>query len=286
MIQWPQRAKAAIEKLFEPIQDIDVYVEDANDEVFYRTLLNKISDGKVNIARVFALGGRSAVIQAATQHDFSRRRAIFLVDGDLDWVRGCSPPNVPGLYQHNAYCIENIILCKKALAFVLSQDVVLLEDEAEKILNFDAWINSIQQPLVTLFAAFGTAHEIAPSIPTVSIGVGVLCTANKKTKSASLDLTKVDCKSKSILSVVEGVGGKDLVEITYARILQRLQALPFPLHGVSGKDFLLPLVDFLLQSHGCRITRRSLRVRLAAAGDMSRFSSLHEALLNAARGYA
>lgn len=286
MIQWPQRAKAAIKKLFEPIQDIDVYVEDTNDEVFYRTLLNKVSDGKVCIARVFALGGRSAVIEAATQHDFSQRRALFLIDGDLNWVRGSPPPNVVGLHQHNAYCVENLLLCKKALAFVLSQDAVLSEEEAEKTLNFDTWVSSIQSPLITLFAAYGTAHEVAPALPTVSKGVGVLCTSCRKTKHTSLDSIKANQESEIILSATEKIGGKDLVTHTYSRILHRLQSLPFPLHGVSGKDFLLPLADFLLQSHGCRIKRRSLRVRLATAGDMNRFSSLHEALLNAARGYA
>ncbi len=285
MIHWPQRARAAIKKLFEPLQDIDVYVEDTNDEVFYRTLLNRVSDGKVRIARVFALGGRTAVIEAATHHDFSRRRALFLIDGDLNWVRGAPPPNVIGLHQHDAYCVENLLLCKKALAFVLAQDAVLSEEDAEVTLGFDAWVTSIQQPLVALFAAFGTAHEITPDIPTVSKGVGVLCTANRRTKCTSLDATKVSQEGARVISAAETICGKVLVAHTYERILRRLQSLPFPLHGVSGKDFLLPLADFLLQSHGCRIKRRSLRVRLATAGDLGRFSPLHEALLNAARGY-
>jgi len=285
MIQWPQRARAAIRKLFEPLQDIDVYVEDANDEVFYRMLLKKVSGGRVRVARVFALGGRTAVIDAAAQHDFSRRRALFLIDGDLNWVRGVPPPNVIGLHQHDAYCVENLLLCEKALAFVLAQEVVLSEEDAETALNFDAWVNSIRQPLVALFAAYGTAHEIAPEIPTVSKGVGVLCATNRRARRTSLDAEKVSREEARLLSAVKNIGGKGLVESTYERILRRLQSLPFPLHGVSGKDFLLPLADLLLQSHGCRIKRRSLRVRLATAGDLTRYSRLHEALLNAARGY-
>lgn len=286
MIQWPQRARSAIKKLFEPLQDIDVYVEDTNDEVFYRTLLNKIADGKVSIARVFSLGGRTAVIEAAKHHDFSKRRALFLIDGDLDWVRGSPPPNDPGLHQHEAYCVENLLLCEKALAFLLAQDAVLSEEDAEVALGFGAWVSSIQQPLIELFAAYGTAHEISPEIPTVSKGVGVMCTKNRKTKCTSLDLTKVSNEKTGVLTIVENVGGKSRAARTYQRILRRLQALPFPLRGVSGKDFLLPLADFLLQSHGCRIKRRSLRIRLATAGDLTRFSPLYEVLLKAARGFA
>lgn len=286
MIKWPQRARAAIRKLFEPLQDIDVYVEDTNDEVFYRALLNGVAAGKIRIARVFGLGGRPAVIEAAGRHDFSRRRALFLIDGDLDWVRGVPPPAVIGLHQHEAYCVENLLLCEKALTFVLAQDAVLSEEEAEATLDFCAWVTSIEQPLIELFAAFGTAHEIAPEIPTVSKGAGVMCTVNKRAKCTSLDLTKVSQERTNILNAAENIDGKGRTADTYERILRRLQSLPFPLYGVSGKDFLLPLADFLLQSHGCRIKRRSLRVRLATAGDLRRFSSLHEALLNAARGYA
>ena len=35
MIRWPARALDAIQKLFEPLQDVDIFVEDAEDEVFY-----------------------------------------------------------------------------------------------------------------------------------------------------------------------------------------------------------------------------------------------------------
>jgi hypothetical protein len=130
MLKWPERAKAAIVKLFEPLQPIDVYVEDTNDEAFYKTLLNKVSQDKVHIARVFALGGRKAVEDAAKVHDFSKRRALFIIDGDLDWVRGLPAPQIVGIHRHNAYCIENLLFCKKAVVQILSQDAVVSEDEA------------------------------------------------------------------------------------------------------------------------------------------------------------
>ena len=110
MLKWPERAKAAIRKLFEPLQDLDVYVEDANDEGFYRCLLNHATDGKVRVARVFALGGRNAVLSAAAAHDQRTRRAVFIVDGDLPWVKGESIPEVDGLHRHEAYCIENLLI--------------------------------------------------------------------------------------------------------------------------------------------------------------------------------
>jgi len=51
MIKWPERAKVSLRRLFEPLQDIDVYVEDENDEAFYKALLNKVAGDKFKIAR-------------------------------------------------------------------------------------------------------------------------------------------------------------------------------------------------------------------------------------------
>lgn len=286
MLRWPKRAGAAIRKLFEPLQDIDVYVEDINDEAFYRTLLNSATNGEVKVARVFALGGRQAVIDAARFHDQKARRALFIIDGDLSWVRGESAPEIVGLHRHDAYCIENLILCEKALSLLLSQEVVVTEDEATVRLAYHKWTNSIEAPLVELFSAFATVHEFDPTVPTVSQGVGVMCTKCCSKKKCELDLTKVATARDKALKAAEKAADAKTISARYRRLLTRVKALPNPLHAVSGKDFLVPLIDFHLQSLGCRIKRKSLRVRLACAGDITRFAPLADALSEAARGYA
>jgi hypothetical protein len=283
MLKWPDRAKVAIRKLFEPLQSIDVYIEDSNDEAFYRTLLHTVSKGKVTIARVFALGGRQPVIDAAMAHDHLKRRALFLIDGDLEWVRGLPAPHVLGIHRHDAYCIENLLFCEKALVQILSQDAVLTEEEACQTLELKSWINSIQGPLLELFSAFATSHEFAPEIKTVSLGVGNLCTKPKKGATA-LDIAKVVQATTKALAGAETKADKKSVQKIYSQTLARLKSLKFPLHAVSGKDFLIPLVDFLLQSHGCRIKRKSLRMRMASSGDIDRFNELHVALTRAALG--
>jgi hypothetical protein len=253
-------------------------VEDVNDEAFYRTLLNQISQGKIKIARVFALGGRDKVIQAAIDHDFSKRKALFVIDGDLDWVRGIQPPQIVGLHRHDAYCIENLLICEKALAKILSQEVVCTEDDAIQMLDLKAWAQSIKNPLIELFSAFATVHEIAHEIPTVSQGVGNLCTAQIRPRVTTLDAKKVELARDAALAAVEAKSDKLKVQTTYKKYLTRIHSLKFPLNAVSGKDFLLPLLDFFLQAHGCRIKRKSLRMRMATAGEIERFSRLSEAM--------
>jgi hypothetical protein len=285
MLKWPEKAKKAIQKLFESLQEIDIYVEDMHDEVFYRSLLNKISNDKIHIARVFELGGREAVIKAAENHDHTRRRALFIIDGDLEWVRGLPPPKIVGLHRHNAYCVENLLLCEKALAQILSQEAIIPEDDAINKIDLKGWITSIQDPLLELFAAYAIANEYAPEIQTVSKGVGNLCTTNRAKGFAFLDNRKVKNERTALIKVLEIKTGKSRIIEAYNCTLDRLKRLRFPLHAISGKDFLLPLISFLLNSHGCKIKRKSLRMRLAISGDINRFLELKNAIHSAASGF-
>jgi hypothetical protein len=283
MLSWPLRAKAAIRKLFEPLQEIDVYVEDENDESFYRTLLNSATGGSIKIARVFGLGGRQAVLDIAVTHNHKLRRALFIIDGDLPWVRGESPPNIVGLHQHEAYCVENLLICEKALTQILSQEAVITEQDAQTTLSFDQWKNTVLQPLIELFAAFATVNEINPAVPTVSQGAGILCTQCSKSKRTRLDLVKVQHARDLAIKAADAVEKPNIVASRYATILRRIRTLPEPLLAISGKDFVIPLINFHLQSLGCRIKNKVLRMRLASGGEFGRFCALAKSLIKAAK---
>lgn len=285
MLSWPDRARAAIRRLFEPLQDIDVYVEDTGDEAFYRCLLNRATQGQVTIARVFGLGGRSAVLRAATAHDHRARPAVYIVDGDLAWVRGDPLPHVFGLHCHDAYCVENLLISESALSAILSQELVVTEDEARQRLEFGRWRGSVEDPLVELFAAFGALSVHDPTVETVSQGVGMMCIQRRSPTKTELDAAKVRAARDRALQAAEAKSNPHTVSTLYNVILSRIRRMPDPLRAVSGKDFLLPLIQFHLQTYGCRIKNRSLRFRLAGCGDVNRFRHLASALALAARGY-
>ena len=138
-----------------------MFVEDTNDEAFYRALLKSAARNEVKVERVFALNGRDNVITAAKNYNQQTRSALFIIDGDLSWVKGETAPQVIGLHCHDAYCIENLILCEKALTLILSQEAAITEEEAMVLLAYEQWIESIQTPLLELFSAFATAYDLA-----------------------------------------------------------------------------------------------------------------------------
>lgn len=284
MIKWPNRAKSAIRKLFEPLQDIDVYVEDDGDEAFYRSLFRFATNNEINISRVFSLGGRGNVLASAQVHDHKVRRALFVVDGDLHWVKDRSLAVGRAVHCHAAYCVENLLLCELALTTLVAQENAIVERDAAAQLQYSNWKIKVQQPLVELFAAFAVAHDLAPSIPTVSRGIGAVISAHPQTKIAALDLNKVVQLKQDIIDAVALLVERKKVEQRYQDILQSIATLKDPIAAISGKDFLLPLIGFHLNSLGCRVSRKSLRIRLASAGDARRFDGLAQALKAAAAG--
>lgn len=283
MLDWPRRAAGAIRKLFEPLQDVDVYVEDQNNEAFYRSLLRHATADKVRIARVFGLGGREAVIKAAAAYPKNARRALFIIDGDLHWVRGEPKPRVPRLHRHEAYCVENLLMCESALTFILSQETAITEEEAKLRMGYETWKTSIQSPLLSLFAAYAVASELDSTQQTVSLGVGNICRSGGKEKLTKLDISKANKARDAILASTEIKVSTQKVRERYGEILARLTSLRDPLMGVSGKDYLLPLIDFHLQSKGCKVRRKALRMRLTSSGSRARFAGLARALNRAAR---
>jgi hypothetical protein len=93
-----------------------------------------------------------------------------------------------------------------------------------------------------------------------------------------LDPAKVATNAQTALTETGKQVGKRKTQQRFAEIKKRIDALPFPLDAVSGKDFLLPLLNFHLQSLGSHTTRKSIRVRLAGMCDEAKLTDLRNAV--------
>lgn len=286
MLKWPDKGLKALVKLFEPLQDIDIYVEDVRDEIFYTRLLKRVAGSEVRIARVFSppvKGGRKTVMDAAEAHDHNVRRALFLIDGDLAFARGEPPPQgIRGLYRLEAYCIENFLLCPDAAAKILMEEAIISPEDAEARLDFANWYRQIQPPLVSLFSAFALINGVLPSYPTVSLGVGVYC--HQVDGATELSAAKIEMAVNSIQTLAENHVPPEQVAQRIADVCSRAEGMSTALAIVSGKDFLLPLLAFRLSSLGCKLSRDRLRFRLALHCDTEKLRPLLSAMKAVARG--
>lgn len=278
-LRWPKRAIRALTHLFRPLQDIDVYVEDSGDEVFYNELFSRIKPEKIRFVRVFCVGNRSMVIERAHAYDFSTRPALFIIDGDFEWVRDDPSPDVPGTIRLDAYCIENLLIQESAAVQLVIEDAAVDQEEASKRLDFGAWLSGVSGPLVDLFVWFAVLNRANPTEPTVGLGVGKIITSAKKGRNPVLDLKKIASLRRTVeKKAVDALGNEAIIELHQA-ISSRVAALNKPHDSVSGKDFLLPLFEHRLWSCTCNKTKRqSLRIRLARHCDTSRFAAVTTAL--------
>lgn len=285
ILRWPVRARAALAYFFRPLQDLDVYVEDTNDEVFYSELFKSISPSQVRLVRVIAAGDRLSVVERARTHDFGSRAALFLIDGDLEWVRGEPPPDVHGVYRLPAYCIENLLIHEDAAVQVIVEEAAISEEKARAALAFSEWLDQISEPLISLFMSFAVLNAVNPSERTVGLGVGSVIETRKQGGVPELDRRKSEKLRRTIDNKVVALVGEERAKALRAKVLARVGCLPTPVDIVSGKDFLMPLFEHRLRTCTCAPVRRvSLRMRLARRCSRARFQGVTDALAAAAHG--
>lgn len=56
--RFPDRALMSRGVLYRPLQDVEIYVEDEDSEVFYSELLTRLVGSEVRLNKVFALRGK------------------------------------------------------------------------------------------------------------------------------------------------------------------------------------------------------------------------------------
>ncbi len=279
MLTWPKRALFAIKYLFSPLQDIDIYVEDHEDEVFYSELFKKIKPSNIRIKRVFGVGGKAALIDRAESHGWDTRPALFLIDGDFDWVRGDRPPPIRGLHRLNAYCIENLLLHRRAGIDICVEEASVPDHEAERQIAFDDWISCVGPPLVDLFVWFAVLSIVCPTERTTGHRIGAVITRRSKSSPPSLDSTKTEALRAWAERMAVAAVGRSKVRALYEKIRQRVSMFDRQFDIVSGKSFLLPLFEFRLRECGVKQLRRSaMRINLARNCEPSLFLPLVRAI--------
>jgi hypothetical protein len=278
--RFPDRALMSRGVLYRPLQDIEVYVEDEDSEVFYTDLLTRLVSAEVRIKKVFALRGKERVLEECRRFK-GIDNAIFIIDGDLDWVAGKPSPEIERLFIHQCYCVENYLFCEAAMVEVIVENHgMLTRENARRRLGWSKIREEYHEPLTELFIEFAVAYLKKPDLPTVSTGVGALCTQQKPKVPPNLDRSKVFSLIAQVReAVIQEVGLKNYQE-TREKIVRRVVDMADPFNAVSGKAYLIPLQIFILKRFSRQnINRSSLVFRLAKYCSLDRLDLLKTAIL-------
>lgn len=256
--------------LFRTLQNIEIYVEDNGSEEFYLEILNRIVPTTIKIVKIIPLNGYENTIRAAKSYDHSFPR-IFIVDGDFKWFdEEIKDPD--RVWRHGFYCIENILFCQEAASTIIKETIGnISSDNAKKILDWETIYKSDVLKIFELFVVFSLANKIAPEIATVSRKLSSFI--SQSNNEATVDYGKIDNVIHEILTEIN----KKLPEINITDLLneQKIKLNPHSDKIISGKDFLLPLLDIKLK-RVCKavMTKESRNYRLAKHCNLENISGL------------
>lgn len=266
MLRYKEYIIPTISLFFKSKNDVDVFIEDSNDEEFYKVLLNRLTDGK-RIKKIISCKCKTELLKAceADQIDRNRKR-IYLTDGDLDLINDTNRKDLKYLHVLNMYCIENHLVEEEGILEVLHSNIVLDKSAIKKQLTLSNYLKSISNPLIELFLHYSITHLYKMGAKTVSNSVGSFC---KKNKSLTvLDVEKVEQKVKELRDEIILKIGEDNYNNTIYELRQKWPSNSNTLLTiVSAKDYILPLLTFrfkkLKGKESFNLKRESLRISLA-----------------------
>jgi hypothetical protein len=283
MIKWPIKAMKSISIFFVKWNDFDLYVEDTAKHAnsIYNSLIGRLTEGNCKIYRVFQLGSRACVIEAAKSDDESnKRRRLYLVDSDLDLISGENQEEIKRLFYHRVYHLENYFLCKSAIITVLQEEnPTLSEEKILEKLDYDNWMLEIK-PLFGLFKIFGMTKLLDPSLPTISLKIGRFWSNQK------IDNQKISdfCTTRH----AELASNFTEMEISDAskKIDDAIGGYAYFTDLISARDFLFPNLKPWVKTKGLNLncSNETLFLRLSKHCELTRHNDLIEAVRACANG--
>ena len=283
MLKYSTKAKRLYSRFFRYRNDIDIYTEDEEkDREFYERLFSRLLDGTgIKINDITPLGCKQNVIDRCRQDPENERKKIFIVDGDIDLIFDNNESRIENLFVLNAYCIENFIVDEKSATEILYINIATdSKKNVKKKLNFEKWLKYNSEALIDLFLHFSIKKEIGQSF--------FLCSANQFTKKHKketiLDIEAIEKYKKTIKDEII----EELTEEKYNNILEKRRkkweiSNETLMTIVSGKDYILPLLQFRIQKFKPLkglFSQEAIKLMLAEHCNLDRLEPLRKAIIN------
>ncbi len=284
MLRYKEFIIPTISLFFKSKNDVDVFIEDSNDEEFYKVLLHRLTDGK-RIKKILSCKCKTELIKAceADQMDRNRKR-IYLADGDLDLIIDTNRKDLKYLHILDMYCIENNLVDEEGILEVLHSNIVLDKHIIKKQLKLSNYLKSISNPLIELFLHYSITHLHKMGTKTVSNSIHTFCKQNKSL--TVLDIEKVEQKIKELRDEIILNIGEDKYNNTIYELRQKWPSNSKTLLTiVSAKDYTLPLLTFrfkkLKGKESFNLKWESLRISLAKNINLESLEKLKTKIISA-----
>lgn len=281
MIVRSSAGKLAKSQFYANFNDVDVYVEDkaAESKKLYVEIFNRALGGALSITQVFPLGPKSEVLRRCRADQGPRtRRAVYMVDGDYEYLLGEPVPALKRFYRLSRYCIENYLIDAAAIIDVLIDESIEHDEETiRKMFDFAKWQAKASLPLDSLISTLAIAHKRQCDKPTVKIDLSKITGPH----SDQIDSTKVAALVAEYRSAIDTKYGDGTFSDMFAAIKARaaVSSEYFVSAYGSGKNLLMPLMrDRIARRTGINVDYPKFRVKLARRCDVTELTNLEAAI--------
>ena len=272
MIAYSRRATKGLAYFWRPWNDIDIYVEDTAYTNMYKIMISNILRGKAKVNKLFPAGGKEEVLKICREcQEYSLRKTLFLVDGDLTTLTGEQVPQLKYLYQLSVHCAENLVVLERAItevAFECSGSMNMPEIREE--LRFETWKKDVVSKMFPLYQVFAAAAILRVGAKSVSVNARALVDGTLPSETALSSEFVQNEKRRVEETCIESVGREEYEEAIQKVCSRSPRSVEEQFKILSGKYVLLPLLDYHLREKvGFRDHGKVLKNRLArySAGD-------------------
>ena len=262
-VKFPPKAAVALGFLKAHNNDIEIFVEDRSSPNLWLFLLRHYLPDGIRLNSVNVLGSRDEVIRACrADQENDGRRKLYIIDGDMDVLRGRPRPRLRHLYRLRSYCVENYLLDERAIiSAVMVLNPRVDEASVQNRLDYSGWFDRNRALLLYLFVCYGVTYELNREVQTVRFSVHRLFRANDP--MVNLSRRKVVGRVLSLFRAVRRRRSKEETRMVFDRIRANAEKLGLE-RVVSGKDYIFPSLYGITKGHfGVNLRSDSFRVLVA-----------------------
>lgn len=239
-VTYPPKAAKALGFLKANSNDIAVYVEDTGAPNLWLKLLRRHLPKEVRLRSVSVLGSRENVVRACrVDQAMDGIKRLYIIDGDLDLLRGRAKPRLRHLYRLRSYCVENYLLNEEAIiSAVMTLHPQVDEERAKRQVDYLGWITRNETVLTRLFICYAVTYELRKEQQTV--GFSVYRLLEREDADFDLSPTKVARRVAGLYRSIREVCSHQEARIVFDRVSSNAEKFGVE-RFVSGKDYILPM---------------------------------------------
>lgn len=158
--------------LYHGLNDINLFVEDANRQFEYETIFKRLLGEQYNIRTIFAVGGKPKVAKCYREFGANSDgiKNYYIVDGDFDrYIARDREKMVEDdcFIYLKPYNIENYYIDEQACLLFAKGLLKQTDDDVKHIINFPSWKTQIVSEAKKLFLCYCLVKTINPEEETL-----------------------------------------------------------------------------------------------------------------------